>query len=116
MIISWLNYVHPIDPSTSSFNAALKSEAPVFAALEFVFERVLGFAATAFGIGLFAMLIMGGFKFLTAGGDQKAMAAAKQTITWAIVGLFALLGSWFLLSLVFQLTGGSILEFSVPSP
>lgn len=38
------------------------------------------------GLILFAYLIIGGFSFLTSGGDPKGMEAAKGKVTNAIVG------------------------------
>ena len=39
------------------------------------------------GIIAFLLLLYGAFKYLTSGGDEKAVAAAKSTLTTAIIGL-----------------------------
>lgn len=43
----------------------------------------------SWGIGLVAvfMIIVGGFKYITSGGDSNGVAAAKNTILYAIIGL-----------------------------
>lgn len=33
------------------------------------------------------MIVIGGFKFVTSGGDTNAVASAKNTIIYALVGL-----------------------------
>jgi hypothetical protein len=38
-------------------------------------------------------LILAGFYFMTAGGDEKKLALARQMILWAVVGLIILLVS-----------------------
>jgi nitrogen fixation/metabolism regulation signal transduction histidine kinase len=39
------------------------------------------------GIASFVMLLLGGFKFLSAGSDKEAAQKAQQTINYAISGL-----------------------------
>lgn len=69
-----------------------------------IFASVLGVAARLAGLAALGMIVVGGFKFLTAGGDPKVAEQAKHTLTWAVAGLAALIGAWFLLRLIFQLT------------
>lgn len=69
-----------------------------------IFASVLGVAARLAGLAALGMIVFGGFKYLTAGGDPKAAEQAKHTLTWAVGGLAALIGAWFLLRLIFTLT------------
>ena len=39
------------------------------------------------GLALFAYLILGGIKYITSGGDDKAIVEAKKIITSAIIGM-----------------------------
>lgn len=80
-----------------------------------IFTRFLGIAARLAGLAALVMIISAGFKFLTAAGDPKAAEQAKHTLTWAILGLAALVGSWFILRFVFALTftDGSIPLFDI---
>jgi hypothetical protein len=39
------------------------------------------------GIVAVIMIIIGGFKFITSGGDSGKITSARQTVTYAIVGL-----------------------------
>lgn len=57
-------------------------------------------ALTLVGIGLLLMLAVGGIRYMTAGGDQKAIDTAKKTITTAFVGLGIGVVSVFLLAVV----------------
>lgn len=84
---------------------ALGTDAPAqLADLNQIFASILGVAARLAGLAALGMIVVGGFKFLTAGGDPKAAEQAKHTLTWAIGGLAALIGAWFLLRLIFTLT------------
>ena len=81
--------------------------------LETVFESlvraILGFAA----ITLFILLVVGGFKFITSGGDPKAVEGAKKTISYAILGLVLLLVSYLILVLIREITGAPVTEFNI---
>jgi hypothetical protein len=82
--------------------------------LSIPFFRVVSFAMAFAGIVLFVMLLIGGFKYITSGGDPKAAAAAQQTITYAIVGIIVIATSYLVLSLLSTFTGvPSILNFNV---
>jgi len=70
---------------------------------------ILGFA----GIVLFILLISGGFKFITSGGDPKAVEGAKKTLTYAIGGLIVLLLSYLFLVLIKEITGVDVTEFKI---
>lgn len=86
-------------------------------------ETVFGSAVTSLlalgGIVLFLMLLSGGFKYLTSGGDPKATESAQKTLTYAIGGLVMLAGSFLILKIIGDFTGtGSlsgtnILEFKI---
>lgn len=81
--------------------------------LEVLFQRFLSLALTLAGIATFIMLIVGGFKYLTSGGDPKQVQSASQTITMAVVGLVAIIGAWFVLDLLGIITGLDLSTFSL---
>ena len=66
--------------------------------LEVVFSRILGIAIPAAGIAAFIMLIAGGFKYLTSGGDPKKSQEAQQTITYAVIGLILLVSAYIIIN------------------
>jgi len=74
-----------------------------------VVKSLLGFA----GIILFILLLVGGFKYITSGGDPKAVEGAQKTLTYAIGGLLLILVSYIILVLIKQITGVDVLNFSV---
>ncbi|MCL5411815.1 MAG: pilin [Patescibacteria group bacterium] len=52
------------------------------------------------GIVLLVYLIIGGFKFITSGGDQKALQSAKNTISNAVLGFILVFVSFWLLQII----------------
>ena len=77
--------------------------------LETVFESVVTSLLALGGIVLFLMLLSGGFKYLTSGGDDKAVAGAKATLTYAIGGLVMLAGSFIILKIIGTFTGTDLI-------
>jgi hypothetical protein len=57
------------------------------------------------GVAALFMVIFGGFRFMTSGGDPKAVEGARKTITWAIIGLIVVLLSFAIVSFIAQVTG-----------
>jgi hypothetical protein len=84
--------------------------------LQGVFERIVGAALGFAGIVLFLLLILGGFKYITSGGDPKAVDSAKKTLTYAIGGLIVILLSYLVLVLISKVTGVDVTKFNVVLP
>lgn len=84
--------------------------------LECIVQGILNIAIRLAGVAVFIMLVIGGFKYLTAGGDPKAAQQARNTLTWAIAGLVILLLAWFFLRLIEEFTGVEVTIFTIPAP
>lgn len=81
--------------------------------LEFVFGRIVSFATYFALLVVFIMLISGGFKYITSGGDPKQTESAKNTITYALLGLVTLVGIWLILRFIEVFTGVTVTEFVI---
>lgn len=81
--------------------------------LETVFSSVVKALIGFIGITLFILLIVGGIKYITSGGDPKATESAQKTITYAIGGLVLILISYLILVMITQITGVNVTEFKI---
>ncbi len=81
-----------------------------------IVERILNIAVRLAGIAAFVMLIVGGFQYLTAGGDPKKTQAASSTFTYAIFGLVVVIAAWFILLFIEKFTGVKVTEFNLEIP
>lgn len=81
--------------------------------LEVVFGNVVSVVTIAGGFASFIAVIIGGFKYIIAQGDPKAIAAARGTITWAIFGLAFIIFSWLILLFIEQFTGINVTKFCI---
>lgn len=93
--------------------AADNPEPAQFTDLETLFSGILNVALTVAIIAVFLMLLLGGFKYLTSGGDPKGNESAKNIITYAILGLLLMIGAWFILQLIKTFTGVEVTKFSI---
>ncbi len=75
-----------------------------------IIRLLVPIAAVAFLI----MLIFGGFQFLTSGGDPKAAAAARNTLTYAVIGIILVVISWLILLLIQNITGVDVTNVQIP--
>lgn len=55
--------------------------------LNTVIETVVNIITFVVGLAAVIMIIIGGFKYITSGGDSGSTAGAKNTILYALVGL-----------------------------
>lgn len=87
--------------------------------IEVIFARIIRIAAQIAGLALFVMLVVGGFKLLSSSGDAQKAEEAKQTMTYAIIGLAVIAGSWLILKILEDFLGIKLLQFeilSIPIP
>jgi len=86
---------------------------PTLQCLEVVFEKILNVTVELAVVVLFIFLVIGGFKFITSGGDPKATESAKNTLTYAILGLVLLIGIWLILRFIEYFTGIQVTVFKI---
>ena len=60
------------------------------------------------------MLLVGGFQFMTSGGDPKAAGHARTTLTFAIIGIILVVASWLILQIIKQATGVDVTTVNLP--
>lgn len=68
-------------------------------------------------LAAFFYLLWGGFQWITSGGDEAAVGAARNRITQALVGLIIVVAVWALFQLVEQFLGVTVFGeggFTVP--
>lgn len=71
-----------------------------------LFTAIIGFAIAAAGLVFFFMLIWGGIRYMLSRGDDKALGAARGTLTTAIIGLLIIVAAFVIINIVsFAATG-----------
>lgn len=80
---------------------------------EEVFTSVISVVVGLGFIVLLIMLILAGFKYLTSGGEPKAVTAAHQTVTWALLGILFMAIAWLVLLLIRAFTGIDVTKFNI---
>ena len=79
-------------------------------------DGIIPAAIALAGLACFIYILIGGFKYLTAGGDDKALQSAKNTLTFAFIGLFLVIGSYafFTTILSTQVLNFGRIRFDIP--
>jgi hypothetical protein len=73
-------------------------------------DNVVAAILSTAGLLMFFYLLFGGFKYITAGGDDKAVQEAKKIITNALVGLVIVATAWFMAKILGTVLGIDILN------
>lgn len=73
--------------------------------LQCLLGNVLTVAITVIGLAAFVMLIFGAFGYMLSGGNSKGTENARNTITFAIVGIVVALSAFIILNLIANFTG-----------
>ncbi|KKR66644.1 MAG: hypothetical protein UU09_C0049G0002 [Microgenomates group bacterium GW2011_GWA2_40_6] len=90
------------------------TDIPTIQGVECLFYNILQFVVFFAGLIFLFMFISGGFKYLTSGDDEKAVAAAGSTLTSAIIGLIGIIASWLILSFIQKFTGINVTKLIIP--
>ncbi|SRR4030042_5922588 len=78
-----------------------------------IFENALSAVVIIAGFAAFIMLIVSGFRYMTARGDPKAIASAQSTMVWSIAGLALIILAWLILQFIATFTGINITIFKL---
>ena len=98
---------------TNSVKIGTTDSVAKLSALECVFASILNIVIRLGGILAFIFLIIGGFNWLTSGGDPKKLQQAKNTITYAILGIILLIVAWLILLFIEKFTGVTVTNFNI---
>jgi len=81
------------------------NEVATLRCIPIVFNNVIRGALIFVGVVALLFIIYAGFSFVTSGGDPKKVQGARQTMTFAIIGLILVLLSFAILFFIGYLTG-----------
>lgn len=75
-----------------------------------IMSNLIGVMTIGAGIWFMFQFIIGGFNWLTAGGDKAGLQAARGRITNAFIGLIVVVGAYAIIYLIGELLGFRILQ------
>lgn len=76
---------------------------------------VITFAIIIAALAFFFMLVLGGVKWITSGGDKGKTEGARNQITAGLVGLVIVFAAWAILTLIESFFGVSLRSFTIPT-
>ncbi len=88
--------------STNSGTTAIKKLA----------SQIVNIFSVIVGVAAVIMIIVGGFRYITSGGDSSNVSGAKNTLIYAIVGLVIVALAQFIVRYVLSTTAGTGLNNS----
>ncbi|MEK7616564.1 MAG: hypothetical protein AAB414_00725 [Patescibacteria group bacterium] len=83
------------------------------AEIEQVFSSLVSVVVGLGFIATLVLLIFAGIKYITSGGEPKAIQAAHLTVTWALLGILFLAIAWIILQLIQTFTGIEVTVFNI---
>lgn len=66
-------------------------------------------------VAAFMYLILGGFNWITSGGDKSKLQAARDEITNAIIGLIVVAAAWAIMTLIGNFLGIQFPDLQFPT-
>lgn len=78
--------------------------------LPIVFGNIINAALIFIGSVALILFIYAGILFIRSGGDQKQVQTARQTITYAIIGLVLVLSSYAIINIIAYTTGAECIK------
>src|SRR3989338_10002125 len=80
--------------------------------IPFVFENIVNWALIFAAVVAIFIIMFSGIKFLRSGGQEKLVEDARNTLTYAIIGLIIILLSFAIINTISAVTGvGCIKQF-----
>lgn len=89
---------------------------PTIQGMRCIVANLLSIGTSGVGLAGFVMFIVGSFTYLLSGGNNKGTENAKQTLTFAVVGIVVALSAFIILNVISAFTGvNRILQFEIPT-
>lgn len=102
----------PLNIDSQVFTDASIYDASIGDWISWAITIVLIVAAVIF----FFMLVIGGIRWITSGGDKANTEGARNQITAALIGLIVVFAAWAIATLIGNVFGVSIFEeFTIPA-
>ena len=83
---------------------------PAASAFVSIISNIIGIMTIIAGIWFIFQFIIGGYGYMTAGGDPKKMSDAAKKITSAFIGLLVVVAAYAIMSLLGKLLGFEFLK------
>lgn len=102
--------------SLSDAAGCIVNDVPTINCIPTLFNNVTNAFLLFAGVVSLFLIVWAGIRFITSGGDQKQVAAARQVLTYAIVGLIIVLSSFSIIFFISYITKAScITNFGLSS-
>lgn len=79
--------------------------AATLSCIPIVFKNIVTATLVFVGVVAVFLIILSGIKFITSGGDPKQVEGARNTLTYAIIGLVVVLLSFLIINVIGRITG-----------
>ncbi len=92
------------------------NDVPTLKCLEVVFGNLMTFSSGFVVLILFVMLVIGSFKYLTSGGDEKKVKDAQSTIMYAVIGVVLFVLAFLIIKIIDSLFlggTGKLFKFTI---
>ncbi|MBP7875371.1 hypothetical protein KA012_00050 [Candidatus Woesebacteria bacterium] len=96
-----------------STEAGREPDVATIQGLECLLANVLNVFIALIGLAAFIMIIVASFRYLLSGGNTKGTEQARNTLTYAIVGIIVSLSAFIILNLLSAFTGVDLTTFSI---
>jgi len=98
-----------IKPAGTNFNALTNLTAGG------IISGAINLVLVVVALVFFFILVLGGLKWVTSGGDEKKVGAARAQITNALIGLAIVFAAWAIMKLIETVFGISIFNLTIPT-
>jgi len=95
----------------------IASDVATIQGLECLVANIFTVFITLLGLAGFVMFLVAGVRWMTSGGNSKGIETARNTMTFAVVGLVVALSAFIVINLIADFTGVNIIrKFVIPGP
>lgn len=85
-------------------------EIPIGQKLNDVLGKIIGFLTIIAALWFVIQIIIGGYQWISSGGDKHGVETARDKMTWAFVGLLVVVLGWVIAGLIGKMLGLDILN------
>jgi hypothetical protein len=120
ILIASLHFATPAYAQTAEWNnvcvGGANNDVATIQGLECLIANIFTVIISLIGLTAFVMFIVGSVQWLMSGGNPEGTKKARDTLTYAVIGIVVALSAFIVLNLISGFTGvEEIQEFKIPT-
>lgn len=92
------------------WTSCLQNGVATLSCIPIIFQNIINAALIFAGVAALFFILFAGIKYIRSGGEEEKIKSARETLTYAIIGLVIIILSFLIINIISTITGVSCIK------